>query len=242
MKVYSDGMYHEFTSVEQALQAHRQYNYAKKNPGLKVEQMNDQDVRAKDLSRYDLSGLTANRCDFRGCKFSYGNLTETWFAQCNFEGGVFNETVLNFALFDKCILDGNAIPGLPSNLIVDASTYCLESTQFLECSMVRVRFRGHTYKDCDFCESDLTDAEFFHGRDPIHILQSSFNRTNLFQTRFNKSKIVGCGFYSANLQGTDFSNTVFEKCKFTGAVYDRYTKWPEGFDTTDKDLILMKNL
>ncbi|MFK7912158.1 MAG: pentapeptide repeat-containing protein [Akkermansiaceae bacterium] len=78
----------------------------------------------------------------------------------------------------------------------------------------------------DFGMSNLFSASLSH----CQISDCWFDGAALGKTEFADSKLIRCSFKKTAIMGVDFTDTVFIDCNFQEAMYDKNTRWPEGFD------------
>lgn len=68
---------------------------------------------------------------------------------------------------------------------------------------------------------------------------AKMRRTYLFQADLTEANLHRADLWEANLQGSNLLNAKLNGANLKGARYDGRTKWPDGFDSTDHDLIFV---
>lgn len=98
---------------------------------------------------------------------------------------------------------------------------------------------GVSFKSADLSGANLTRASVQYSNLSGASLEGAcLHRANLDFTQLASARLVGadmrrCSLAFAQLEGADFSGANLEKANLYCAVYDRATRWPEGFDPVD---------
>ncbi len=86
----------------------------------------------------------------------------------------------------------------------------------------------------------IVSATVTAGKDGVR--RPSLRRTRLVQFKplsFRSADLRGVDFSEANLAQCDLSDANLKGVILSGVTYDRFTRWPEGFDPVDKGAIMV---
>ena len=165
--------------------------------------------------------------DFRGQSLSKGSYVDRDLR----DASLWNVDAVE-AKFERCRFGGADLSG------ADLSGATLTSCDLTRAELRRLRPRWATLDRCDLSGADLRGSDLSQ----CHLLHPRFQGADLRDLA--GVGVVKCGvFDGADLRGANFGSFRDDgtppKTSFRGARYDRYTRWPPGFDPVAEGAVLV---
>jgi uncharacterized protein YjbI with pentapeptide repeats len=137
------------------------------------------------------------------------------------------------------------------------------STKFSKAVLIGVNFQNADLTGADFSYADVTEADFRNAK----LTSASFYRADASKANFEGcdftgliftgvkfreanlrnmkgiANVVELDFYKADLRGADLTALAdtTKQCNFRKAMYDKTTRWPQGFDVAAAGAVLVES-
>lgn len=115
----------------------------------------------------------------------------------------------------------------------DLSGVKLQSATLEGASLKGARLRGAILSGVHFDWANLEGVDL-RGAD---LRNASLRRCTLRAADLRGTDLAGANLNGAKLWGADLRGSALDGATFTQACYDRHTRWPDGFDPSEHDMV-----
>ena len=158
-------------------------------------------------------------------------------SSCRLTAALLALLVVGFSLLGSALAQEGSAEGERTNLGPCEGLRTVDTTLIRfgapwQCADLRgVDLSGVTMMDAFFSWSDVSGAvlvgvNFYYG----DLTGANFSSANLSWANLRRTRLVLTDFTGANLEGADLTEAILFRTIFTGATYNRFTRWPLGFD------------
>ncbi|MDJ0756545.1 MAG: pentapeptide repeat-containing protein [Ardenticatenaceae bacterium] len=124
----------------------------------------------------------------------------------------------------------------------------LDGCNLMMCNLSRARLKGASLRKTLLSSADFTAADLSYARlNEAGVMGARFINAHLKGARLYRAVVGSADFSGADLSGVDLreaslrwanlSRAKFEETKLARATYNQHTRWPEGFNPADHDLV-----
>jgi hypothetical protein len=112
----------------------------------------------------------------------------------------------------------------------------LRGVTFRRCRLDEADLTGVDLTGCRFVRCDLLEACLEHARlarstwVDVNLYDGSLHSADLRGATLTRVDLCDCSLWEARLNGADLTRCYAERVEPGGSCYDRFTRWPVGFD------------